>query len=156
MRQVCLRLTTVSPVTTILFVGDIVAKAGRQTLRGLLPGLRDEFGLDFVVVNGENAAERVRIVRAVEHAAGDLEADEVEVSLHAPALAAAVPEIPARSEAQLLDGAPALAADGGFAVGVVGHRHREVDAVEGERRALHPRLELPPAVGVEDVDLRRA
>jgi 2',3'-cyclic-nucleotide 2'-phosphodiesterase len=61
MRQVCLRLTTVSPVSTILFVGDIVAKAGRQTLRGMLPGLRDEFGLDFVVVNGENAAGGIGI-----------------------------------------------------------------------------------------------
>jgi 2',3'-cyclic-nucleotide 2'-phosphodiesterase len=48
-------------VTTILFVGDIVAKAGRQTLRALLPGLRDEFGLDFVVANGENAAGGIGI-----------------------------------------------------------------------------------------------
>jgi 2',3'-cyclic-nucleotide 2'-phosphodiesterase len=48
-------------VTTILFVGDIVAKAGRQTLRALLPGLRDEFGLDFIVANGENAAGGIGI-----------------------------------------------------------------------------------------------
>jgi 2',3'-cyclic-nucleotide 2'-phosphodiesterase len=43
-------------MTTILFVGDIVAGAGRRTLRALLPELREEFELDFVVVNGENAA----------------------------------------------------------------------------------------------------
>jgi metallophosphoesterase (TIGR00282 family) len=48
-------------VSTILFVGDIVAKAGRQTLRALLPALRDEFGLDFVVANGENAAGGIGI-----------------------------------------------------------------------------------------------
>ena len=47
---------TVVAVTTILFVGDVVAAPGRRTLRALLPGLREEFGLDFVVVNGENAA----------------------------------------------------------------------------------------------------
>ncbi len=48
-------------MSTILFVGDIVAKAGRQTLRALLPALRDEFGLDFVVANGENAAGGIGI-----------------------------------------------------------------------------------------------
>lgn len=45
----------------ILFVGDVVASAGRQTLKQLLPGLTNEFGLDFVVVNGENAAGGVGI-----------------------------------------------------------------------------------------------
>jgi metallophosphoesterase (TIGR00282 family) len=43
-------------MTRILFIGDIVARAGRRVLRELLPGLRDELALDFVVANGENAA----------------------------------------------------------------------------------------------------
>jgi metallophosphoesterase (TIGR00282 family) len=43
-------------VTTILFVGDIVASAGRRTFKALLPELREEHAVDFVVVNGENAA----------------------------------------------------------------------------------------------------
>jgi metallophosphoesterase (TIGR00282 family) len=48
-------------VLTILFVGDIVARTGRRALRSLLPGLRDELGVDFVVANGENAAGGVGI-----------------------------------------------------------------------------------------------
>ena len=40
----------------LLFVGDVVGGIGRRTLAALLPGLRDELELDFVVVNGENAA----------------------------------------------------------------------------------------------------
>src|SRR3954467_3782112 len=48
-------------VTAILFVGDIVASAGRRTLKALLPGLREEFALDFVVANGENAAGGIGI-----------------------------------------------------------------------------------------------
>jgi len=48
-------------VTTILFVGDVVAAPGRHTLRALLPGLRERHGLDFVVANGENAAGGVGI-----------------------------------------------------------------------------------------------
>ena len=41
---------------TILFVGDVVGGIGRRALLGLLPGLRERWAPDFVVVNGENAA----------------------------------------------------------------------------------------------------
>jgi metallophosphoesterase (TIGR00282 family) len=40
----------------ILMVGDIVGKPGRKALRRVLPELRRELAVDFVVVNGENAA----------------------------------------------------------------------------------------------------
>ena len=40
----------------ILFVGDIVGGLGKRTFLGLLPGIRDRWTPDFVVVNGENAA----------------------------------------------------------------------------------------------------
>jgi metallophosphoesterase (TIGR00282 family) len=42
-------------------VGDVVASAGRRALQRLLPGLREEFAVDFVVVNGENAAGGVGV-----------------------------------------------------------------------------------------------
>jgi 2',3'-cyclic-nucleotide 2'-phosphodiesterase len=51
-------------VTTILFVGDVVASAGRRTARALLPVLRSELAADFVVVNGENAAGGLGITEA--------------------------------------------------------------------------------------------
>ena len=37
-------------------IGDVVGRPGRRALKRVLPGLRQELGLDFVVVNGENAA----------------------------------------------------------------------------------------------------
>jgi metallophosphoesterase (TIGR00282 family) len=40
----------------VLMVGDVVGKPGRKALARLLPEIRTEFGVDFVVVNGENAA----------------------------------------------------------------------------------------------------
>ena len=40
----------------ILFVGDVVGSAGRRTLLAVLPRLRERTPIDFVVVNGENAA----------------------------------------------------------------------------------------------------
>lgn len=40
----------------VLFLGDIVGRAGRDAVMNLLPGLRADLKLDGVVVNGENAA----------------------------------------------------------------------------------------------------
>ena len=40
----------------VLMVGDVVGKPGRKILRRVLPELKRELALDFVVVNGENAA----------------------------------------------------------------------------------------------------
>ncbi len=40
----------------VLMIGDIVGKPGRRAVNTLLPGLRSELGLDFVVANGENLA----------------------------------------------------------------------------------------------------
>ncbi|WP_420568201.1 TIGR00282 family metallophosphoesterase [Thalassovita sp.] len=40
----------------ILFLGDVMGRAGRRAVSENLPRLRDEWKLDFVVVNGENAS----------------------------------------------------------------------------------------------------
>jgi metallophosphoesterase (TIGR00282 family) len=47
--------------TAIMFVGDIVGGIGKRTLFALLPELRERHALDFVVVNGENAAGGIGI-----------------------------------------------------------------------------------------------
>src|SRR5205809_2942471 len=41
---------------TVLFLGDIVGEPGRSAVIGRLSQLKEKFGLDFVIVNGENAA----------------------------------------------------------------------------------------------------
>ncbi len=38
----------------ILYIGDIMGRPGRQTVRKILPGLIAERGIDFVVAQGEN------------------------------------------------------------------------------------------------------
>lgn len=40
----------------ILAIGDIVGKPGRKAVSHLLPGLRQQYGLELVIANGENAA----------------------------------------------------------------------------------------------------
>ena len=41
---------------TILFLGDIVGEPGRTAVIARLPGLKQEHAIDFIIVNGENAA----------------------------------------------------------------------------------------------------
>ncbi len=41
---------------TILFLGDIVGEVGRSAVMARLPELKEQFSVDFIIVNGENAA----------------------------------------------------------------------------------------------------
>src|SRR5947208_3375570 len=43
-------------VVTVLAIGDIIGRPGREAVAKLLPQLRREFAIDLVVANGENAA----------------------------------------------------------------------------------------------------
>ena len=49
----------------ILMVGDVVGEPGRRLLERFLPELRRECGLDFIVVNGENAAHGHGITESI-------------------------------------------------------------------------------------------
>src|SRR5207247_8410876 len=41
---------------TVLFLGDVVGEPGRNAVIARLPELKEQHGVDFIVVNGENAA----------------------------------------------------------------------------------------------------
>ena len=49
----------------ILFIGDVMGRAGRDVLASELPGLRERLNIEFVVANGENAAGGFGITRNV-------------------------------------------------------------------------------------------
>ena len=49
----------------ILFLGDIIGRAGRDVVATELPRLRENLKLDFVIANGENAAGGFGTTRAV-------------------------------------------------------------------------------------------
>jgi len=49
----------------ILFMGDVVGRPGRETIKALLPGLKKEFALDFVIANIENAAGGLGVTPAI-------------------------------------------------------------------------------------------
>ncbi len=56
----------------ILFLGDVMGRAGREAIAARLKPLRDEWRLDFVVVNGENATNGAGL--SADHARGLLDA----------------------------------------------------------------------------------
>ncbi len=49
----------------LLFIGDIVGRPGREIVAALVPALRAERGIDFVIANGENAAAGAGITGAI-------------------------------------------------------------------------------------------
>ncbi|MEH6630310.1 MAG: TIGR00282 family metallophosphoesterase [Halopseudomonas aestusnigri] len=49
----------------LLFCGDVVGRSGRDAIVEHLPGLRKDLKLDFVVVNGENAASGFGITEKI-------------------------------------------------------------------------------------------
>lgn len=49
----------------LLFIGDIVGQPGRRAVKELLPKLREQHALDFVIANGENSAGGSGITRKI-------------------------------------------------------------------------------------------
>src|SRR5918998_6466749 len=71
-----------APGTSILFVGDVVGRAGRQALQTVLPALREELAPAFVVVNGENAAGGIGITPKEADALFAMGADAITLGNH--------------------------------------------------------------------------
>jgi 2',3'-cyclic-nucleotide 2'-phosphodiesterase len=67
----------------LLFVGDVVGRSGRTIVNSQLPQLREKWRLDFVVVNGENAAGGFGITEAICEELIDSGADAVTLGNHA-------------------------------------------------------------------------
>src|SRR6202140_3331583 len=66
----------------ILFIGDVVGRAGRAIVLERLPGLIHDWKLDLVVVNGENAAGGFGITEAIYQALLDRGADAITLGIH--------------------------------------------------------------------------
>jgi len=66
----------------LLFLGDIVGRAGRKAVVDRLPGLIDRLQADFVVINGENAAGGFGITEEIAEAVIDAGADAITLGNH--------------------------------------------------------------------------
>mgnify|MGYP006301564401 CR=1 FL=1 len=67
----------------LLFLGDVMGRAGRAAVTERLPRLREEWRLDFVVVNGENATSGAGLSAAHARTLLDAGADVLTLGDHA-------------------------------------------------------------------------
>ncbi len=67
----------------IVFIGDVVARAGRDALAKYLPEVRSELNPDVVIVNGENAAHGIGINEKICKEFFDLGVDVITLGNHA-------------------------------------------------------------------------
>lgn len=67
----------------IVFIGDVVARAGRDALAKHLPEVRSELNPDVVIVNGENAAHGIGINEKICKEFFDLGVDVITLGNHA-------------------------------------------------------------------------
>jgi metallophosphoesterase (TIGR00282 family) len=66
----------------LLFIGDVVGKPGREIVSALVPKLRAERGIDFVIANGENAAAGAGITGALCKSLHDAGVDVITLGDH--------------------------------------------------------------------------
>ncbi len=66
----------------LLFLGDLVGRAGRNAAIEALPGLIEDYRLDFVIVNGENSAAGFGITEEILQDVLDAGADVVTTGNH--------------------------------------------------------------------------
>jgi metallophosphoesterase (TIGR00282 family) len=66
----------------LLFVGDVVGRSGRAAITQRLPGLKRDWKLDCVIVNGENAAGGFGITEAIYNEFLDAGADVISGGNH--------------------------------------------------------------------------
>jgi metallophosphoesterase (TIGR00282 family) len=67
----------------LLFLGDVVGRSGREAVVRELPGMRQRFAPDLVVLNGENAAGGFGITEAIYEALIDAGVDVITLGNHA-------------------------------------------------------------------------
>ncbi|MCB1365021.1 MAG: YmdB family metallophosphoesterase [Rhodobacteraceae bacterium] len=108
----------------LLFLGDVMGRAGRRAVAETLPRLREEWRLDFVVVNGENATGGMGLSGDHARALLDAGADCVTLGDHA---------FDQKDMLQFIETEPRILRPLNFAKGAPGHGHRLFDGPGGRK-----------------------
>lgn len=125
----------------------MVGRAGRRTVRELLPGLRAEFAPDFVVVNGENAAGGIGITPKEADELFALDVDAITLGNHAYRHREVWPYL--ESERRIVRPYNFLPSQPGRGVTVV-ERGGVALGVVNLSGAIHLQTASPPLVAIDD------
>ena len=96
----------------ILMVGDVIGRPGRRAARALLPGLRQEYAIDLIIANGENAAGGIGITTQTADELFESDVDVITSGNHIWAQREIIPT---------LDSSPAILRPLNYPQGVPGH-----------------------------------
>ena len=96
----------------ILMVGDVIGRPGRRAARALLPGLRQEYAIDLIIANGENAAGGIGITTQTADELFESDVDVITSGNHIWAQRELIPT---------LDSSPAILRPLNYPNGVPGH-----------------------------------
>ena len=108
----------------LLFLGDVMGRAGREAVAQRLPGLRTDWRLDFVVVNGENATGGMGLSGAHAKALLEAGADCVTLGDHA---------FDQKDMLQFIEHEPRVLRPINFAKGAPGLGHRVFSDARGRK-----------------------
>src|SRR6201985_2028853 len=108
----------------ILFVGDVVVRAGRTAISEHLPGMVRDWSLDLVIVNGENSAGGFGITEAIYQELLDAGADAITLGNHA---------WDQREALVFIERAPRLIRPANFPKGTPGRGAALIDTKRGQR-----------------------
>jgi metallophosphoesterase (TIGR00282 family) len=108
----------------ILFVGDVVGRAGRNAIAEYLPGMIRDWSLDLVVVNGENSAGGFGITESIYQELLDAGADAITLGNHA---------WDQREALVFIERAPRLIRPANFPPGTPGRGAALIDIKSGKR-----------------------
>lgn len=126
----------------LLFLGDVMGKAGRDAVAERLPGIIETYGFDFVIVNGENSSHGRGLTEAHFHLLRDAGADVVTLGDHAfdqrEAMTAVVRHDTLIRPLNLAPGAP-----GRGATLITGRNGHQVLVVQALGRVFMPPMDDP-------------
>ncbi len=108
----------------MLFLGDVVGRAGREAVCGRLPALRRELKIDFAIVNGENAAGGFGITKAISESLFEAGADVITGGNHS---------WDQREALSFIDGEPRLLRPLNYPTGTPGRGAQLYDAGRGRK-----------------------
>lgn len=108
----------------ILMVGDVIGRPGRRAARALLPGLRQEYAIDLIIANGENAAGGIGITTQTADELFESDVDVITSGNHIWAQREIIPT---------LDISPAILRPLNYPQGVPGHGY----VIKGEAMVVN-------------------
>src|SRR5260221_10067445 len=111
----------------ILFVGDVVGRAGRTAIAEHLPGMVRDWALDLVIVNGENAAGGFGITEVIYQEFIDAGADAITLGNHA---------WDQREALGFIERAPRLVRAANFSKGTPGRGSTPIETQNGKRAPI--------------------